>query len=98
MSSTGKRGREKYEPLSNNHKPMVSDKKSVFNKIDINSISVRKFNLDVCEDQAEGGFEKYLDNKRVCLPIFSMDILESFNCLDINSSVGKCSVSSHIIN
>ena len=94
MSSTGKRGLEKYEPL--NPKPLVSDKKSVFNKIDINSISVRKFNLDVCEDQAEGGFEKYLDYKRVCLPIFSMDILESFNCLDINSSVGKCSVSSHV--
>lgn len=50
MSSTGKRGLEKYEPLSNNPKPLVSDKKSVFNKIDINSISVRKFNLDVCED------------------------------------------------
>lgn len=99
MSSAGKskRGLEKYEPQSSDKpKPLVSDKKSVFNKIDINSISVRKFNLDVCEDQAEGGFEKYLDYKRVCLPIFSMDILESFNCLDINSSVGKCSVSSHI--
>ena len=81
---------QKYES-NKQRKPEVSDKKSVFNKIDINSISVRKFNLDVCEDQENSNFEKFLDYKRVCLPIFPKDILESFNCLDINSSCGKYS-------
>jgi hypothetical protein len=63
----------------------------VFNKIDINSISVRKFNLDVCEDPNQLEFEKpIIENiKRVCLPIFTQDILESLNCLDIGSSAGK---------
>jgi hypothetical protein len=45
---------EKYEasfekPPSKLGNKVISDKKSVFNKIDINSISVRKFNLDICE-------------------------------------------------
>ena len=46
---------EKYQPSV--EKPpsvvgnkIISDKKSVFNKIDITSISVRKFNLDICEE------------------------------------------------
>ena len=45
---------EKYEPSF--EKPpqlgnkIISDKKSVFNKIYITSISVRKFNLDICEE------------------------------------------------
>jgi hypothetical protein len=46
---------EKYQPSLD--KPpsvvgnkIISDKKSVFNKIDITSISVRKFNLDICEE------------------------------------------------
>lgn len=105
MSSYSKRklGLEKFDPMIHNPVPnvqnQVSDKKSVFYKIDINSISVRKFNLDVCEDnQIENGvFEKNgLDLKRVCLPIFTLDILESLNCLDINSSVGKLSSHSHV--
>lgn len=43
---------EKYEPSINENQTQnkVSDPKSVFNKVDINSISVRKFNLDGCED------------------------------------------------
>jgi hypothetical protein len=45
---------EKYQPSfekipSVAGQKMISDKKSVFNKIDITSISVRKFNLDICE-------------------------------------------------
>jgi len=103
MSSYSKRklGLEKFDPMMNNAanvQNQVSDKKSVFYKIDINSISVRKFNLDVCEDnQVENGvFDKNpIDLKRVCLPIFTLDILESLNCLDINSSVGKLSCHSH---
>ena len=45
----------KYEPSQDKPKSSAnlrraSDIKSVFNKIDIASISVRKFNLDICED------------------------------------------------
>ena len=47
---------EKYEPsvIEQQIKNVqVSDPKSVFNKVDINSISVRKFNLDGCEEQPQ---------------------------------------------
>ena len=46
---------EKFQPSVDRQESLVgqkviTDKKSVFNKIDINSISVRKFNLDICEE------------------------------------------------
>lgn len=88
---------EKYEPsvAENQTNNKVSDPKSVFNKVDINSISVRKFNLDGCEEQPQvfdfsnqaGGQEKMV--MRVCLPIFTQDILDSLNMLDLNSSASK---------
>ena len=68
---------EKYQPSL--EKPpsvvgnkIISDKKSVFNKIDITSISVRKFNLDICEEPCiQQQFYNMKELKRVCLPIFS---------------------------
>jgi len=53
MSNLNKKN--KYEPSQDKSKSGVilrraSDIKSVFNKIDIASISVRKFNLDICEE------------------------------------------------
>jgi hypothetical protein len=57
----------------------VSERKSLFNKIDINSISVRKFNLDICEDpnnsntnhQEHHYYSGQPNTRRVCLPIFA---------------------------
>lgn len=67
----------------------------MFNKIDINSIQVRKFNLDGCEDHPGEVFEKHTPTPmlRVCLPIFTQDILDSLNCLDLNSSNSKSHLS-----
>ena len=52
--------KNKYEPSQDKSKSglklnprRTSDIKSVFNKIDIASISVRKFNLDVCEENLQ---------------------------------------------
>ena len=67
----------------------MSDIKSVFNKIDINSIQVRKFNLDVCEDHQNE--TQQWEQMRVCLPIFTQDILDSLNLLDINSYTSSAS-------
>jgi hypothetical protein len=66
-------------------------------QLDIASISVRKFNLDGCEDhQPEKstwedcpprrlGFSLTRPLKKVCLPIFPLDILESLSALEISS-------------
>ena len=48
----------------------VSNPKSVFNKIDINSISVRKFNLDGFDDPTFARKEE-TTKMLVCLPIFT---------------------------
>lgn len=79
--------------------PEVSrmSKQSPFNdNIDITSINVRKFNLDICEDQnhqesnnAHSAGYMGSEIRRVCLPIFAYDILKSMNDLDINSSTSK---------
>ena len=63
--------------------------KMPFDNIDINSINVRKFNLDICEDQNQDAPSAGSEIKRVCLPIFAYDILKSMNDLDINSSASK---------
>lgn len=99
--------KNKYEPSQDksksglNNPRLTSDIKSVFNKIDIASISVRKFNLDVCEEQnlqipshcLQGRTDEFVcqrdikqELKRVCLPIFPQDILDRLNQLEINSS------------
>lgn len=46
---------EKFESSVNENQTQnkISDPKMVFNKVDINSISVRKFNLDGCEELHE---------------------------------------------
>ena len=50
----------------------ASDLKSVFNKIDINSISVRKFNLDDGgDDTSFNKINEEAPTMRVCLPIFT---------------------------
>jgi hypothetical protein len=92
---------EKYEPSlekppSKMGNKIISDKKSVFNKIDINSISVRKFNLDICEKPCiQQQFHNITTElKRVCLPIFSQDILDSLSKLDINSNSASKSLQS----
>jgi hypothetical protein len=67
---------------------IISDRKSVFNKIDIASISVRKFNLDICEEPC------VQELKCVCLPIFPQDILDSLSKLEINSNSASKSLKS----
>lgn len=81
----------KFECSVNIPSVSVDKKSSVFNKIDINSISVRKFNLDGCDDCHPPIFEKVGEShvKRVCLPILAQDILDSFNLLDLGSSASK---------
>lgn len=72
----------------------LSKRSPLKNTIDISSINVRKFNLP--EDNNIQEFNNIQsvantgsDTLRVCMPIFSNDILKSFNDLDINSTVSK---------
>lgn len=69
-------------------------KKSPFKQsLDISSINVRKFNLPEDNNQDCNNTQSVgptgSDKLRVCMPIFSNDILKSFNDLDINSTVSK---------
>lgn len=102
--------KNKYEPSQDKVNSGInlrraSDIKSVFNKIDIASISVRKFNLDICEDtniqippHCQQRAEDKQELKRVCLPIFTQDILDSLNQLEIKSSSASKSLQSLMSN
>lgn len=78
-----------------NLRNVTSEDKSK-NKLDLKSIQIRQFNLEQCEDCQNGHtqskrsqIEEMSVVKRVCLPVFSQNILDQFNLLDIQSSASK---------
>lgn len=74
------------------HRKVTSEDKHLpgKNKFDLKSIQIRQFNLEQCEDgqnqnthSKRSQIEEMSVVRRVCLPVFSQNILDQFNLLDI---------------